>query len=295
MTFEEFLIKKKIDLAQFQTAEPGLFTEFQSHYSQMGPKSFDHTKKFLFNKLRRAYHLKEEPKPVPVKEVVEINEIAAQAEPLLSPTVEATVYTPRFRAGGTVKEEPGGESGKRKAESGTGDAAKPAYVPRFKAAGTTKASPQTPSSPETSDLRPQTSDNSPQTSDQPKPAYVPRFKAPVTTKPAEEPKEETADKPKPAYVPRFKAPVTAKEEPEGESGKREAESKTGDAAKPAYVPRFKAPVTKQQAPEASELRPQTSENSPQISDPGPAEEPKEEIADKPKPAYVPRFKPPKPQ
>ncbi|MEJ7694128.1 hypothetical protein, partial [Daejeonella sp.] len=170
MTFEEFLTKKKIDRVQFQTAEPGLFTEFQSHYRQMGPKSFDHSKKFLFNKLRRAYHLKEEPKPVPAKEVIEVNEIASQAEPLLSPTVEATVYTPRFRAGGIVKKEEA-ESGKLKTESGTGDEPKPAYVPRFKSpAATNKEQPQTP--PATSDLGPQTSDL--------KPAYVPRFKAPAT-------------------------------------------------------------------------------------------------------------------
>lgn len=100
MTFEEFIAKKKIDLAQFKTAEPGLFSEFQNHYSQMGAKSFDHSKKFLFNKLRRTYHLKEEPKPAIVQEPVEVNKIASQAEPLLSPTVAATVYTPRFRGGG---------------------------------------------------------------------------------------------------------------------------------------------------------------------------------------------------
>ena len=82
MTFEEFLVKKKIDLAQFKTAEPGLFLEFESHYSQMGEKSFDHSKKFLFNKLRRAYHLKEEPKPLVAQEKIEVNEIASQAEPL---------------------------------------------------------------------------------------------------------------------------------------------------------------------------------------------------------------------
>ena len=63
MTFEEFFIKKKIDLVQLKSAEPGLFSEFKSHFELMGEKSFDQVKKFWFNKLRRSYHLKEEPKP----------------------------------------------------------------------------------------------------------------------------------------------------------------------------------------------------------------------------------------
>jgi hypothetical protein len=86
LTFEEFSVKKKIDLAVFQQAEPALYSEFKSEYDQMGEKSFDHSKKFLFNKLRRTYHLKEEPKPA--KTSIEINEIASQAEALYSPTIE---------------------------------------------------------------------------------------------------------------------------------------------------------------------------------------------------------------
>lgn len=157
MTFEEFIIKKKIDLVQFKTAEPDLFSEFQSHYSQMGAKSFDHSKKFLFNKLRRTYLLKEEPKPVVAKETIEINDIASQAEPLLSPTIEATVYTPRFRAGGIAKPAQIAE----KPDAVKTD--KQAYTPRFKAPS---KSPENiieaeASSPPTSDLRPQTSDPKP--------------------------------------------------------------------------------------------------------------------------------------
>ena len=214
MTFEEFIIKKKIDLAAFKTAEPVLFLEFQSHYSQMGEKSFDHSKKFLFNKLRRAYHLKEEPKPA-AREPEMINQIASQAEPLLSPTVEATVYTPRFRAGGTTK---------TIQDTDTSDIAKnekPAYTPRFKAPA---KSPEDTSGTDTKS--PQTSDPvdpaSPPT-EKPKPAYVPRFKAAPKTKEDSEqvtpattasdilpqtPDPAKEDKPKPAYVPRFKPAIT---------------------------------------------------------------------------------------
>jgi hypothetical protein len=62
MTFEEFFIKKKIDLDALHKAEPALYEEFKLHYAEMGPKSFDHTKKYWFNNLRKLYHLKEEPK-----------------------------------------------------------------------------------------------------------------------------------------------------------------------------------------------------------------------------------------
>lgn len=237
MTFEEFLIKKKIDLAQFQNAEPVLFSEFRKHYSHMGPKSFDHTKKFLFNKLRRAYHLKEEPKPLPAKDVIEVNEIASQAEPLLSPTIEATVYTPRFRAGGTAKKE-NAESPKLKSESeseskeqASGNQAKPAYTPRFKPqpAKSPEAIPAeeakaTSSEPAKTAFKPRfkpgmtgtppKEDKEDIPAEKPSTEYVPRFKASLTTNPAEEKKEETpAVKPKSGYVPRFKAPAKANPSP----------------------------------------------------------------------------------
>ena len=62
MTFEEFFKKKKIDLATLEKAEGSLFSEFKTHFEQMGEKSFDHTKKYWFNKLRRQYVLAPEGK-----------------------------------------------------------------------------------------------------------------------------------------------------------------------------------------------------------------------------------------
>ncbi len=44
MTFEDFFNKKRIDLVALKAAEPGLFAEFEKHFTQMGEKSFDHTK-----------------------------------------------------------------------------------------------------------------------------------------------------------------------------------------------------------------------------------------------------------
>jgi hypothetical protein len=105
MTFEEFFAKKKIDLDQLKHAEPVLFDEFRFDYAQMGEKSFDHTKKYWFNKLRKIYHLR--PKPKPEVKKPEINPLASQAEPLSSPTiVEKPGYTPRFKPRVTSQPKP---------------------------------------------------------------------------------------------------------------------------------------------------------------------------------------------
>lgn len=57
MSLEEFLQKKKIDILAFKSNSLELFQEFESHFEQMGAKSFDHTKKYLFNKLRKQFPL----------------------------------------------------------------------------------------------------------------------------------------------------------------------------------------------------------------------------------------------
>lgn len=126
MTFEEFLLKKKIDPVQLRAAKPSLFSEFNSNFQQMGEKSFDHSKKFWFNKLRRAYLLEEEPK-LP-REGPEVNPVASQAEPLISPTIEATGYKPRFKPKLTAAEENDPAIIAKAPDSQE----KPVYKPRFK-------------------------------------------------------------------------------------------------------------------------------------------------------------------
>ena len=78
MTFEEFFLKKKIDREALKLADPALHEEFRTHYAEMGSKSFDHTKKFLFNKLRHLYPLKE----------------IAKTE---NPNTEKSAYKPMFK------------------------------------------------------------------------------------------------------------------------------------------------------------------------------------------------------
>ncbi|QXV65495.1 hypothetical protein INP83_20940 [Mucilaginibacter sp. 21P] len=98
MTFEEFFRKKKIDLTAMQSAEPGLFSEFKEHYEAMGEKSFDHTKKYWFNKLRLQYRLAPEVKE---EKVVIENRLAEQTivESLTEPAAANVGFKPRFKAG----------------------------------------------------------------------------------------------------------------------------------------------------------------------------------------------------
>ncbi|MFY8171272.1 MAG: hypothetical protein ACOVJ4_01390 [Sphingobacteriaceae bacterium] len=55
MTFEEFFAKKKINLDTLKSKDEVLFQELKNHFDQMGYKSFDYTKKYLFNPLRNQY------------------------------------------------------------------------------------------------------------------------------------------------------------------------------------------------------------------------------------------------
>ncbi|MDP2415708.1 hypothetical protein [Daejeonella sp.] len=194
MTFEEFLIKKKIDAVQLKAKEQIFFSEFESHFLQMGEKSFDHSKKFWFNKLRRAYHLKEEPKPV--KEEAKIAEIPASAQD--KPGTEAInqekpAYVPRFKAATA-----------QKADLPTQSDPPPAYVPRFKAAI------KMPEKVEDTGL------NKEESEEKAKPIYEPRFKAQIPVPEEKQPEitpesiPQSNEQAKQAYKPRFKPGLTKK-------------------------------------------------------------------------------------
>jgi hypothetical protein len=192
MTFEEFLIKKKIDPVQLKNTEQALFSEFNSHFNEMGEKSFDHSKKFWFNKLRRANPLKEEPKP----------ETITTASPISS--INLAAKTPPSKEDQIQKEEVGGEVTNPK----------PAFKPRFKANIITP--PQEQHTDAVSSIQAEAVDP-----EKPKPAYKPRFKAavPVTEEPKVENNTEDIPEqiilPKPAYKPRFK-PAMIRKDPEQE-------------------------------------------------------------------------------
>ncbi len=224
MTFEEFFKKKKIDLVQLKAAEPVLFAEFESHYAQMGEKSFDHTKKYWFNNLRRLYHTPEEVKVEKVK--IE--------NPLAEQTITESI-TERVKAP---------------------PAPKVGFTPRFKAGATKPAVEATPESPK-EESPAAASEEAPK----PKVGFTPRFKAGVT-KPAEESipepaKEEIpavpeeAPKPKVGFTPRFKAGVTkpaeatpVNPEPTPETKAEEPPTEEPPAPKLGFKPKFKAGITK---------------------------------------------------
>lgn len=57
MTFEEYLVSKKIDSNKFHTSEPERFEEWKYLFEQMHAESFTAHKKFLINPTRRKYLL----------------------------------------------------------------------------------------------------------------------------------------------------------------------------------------------------------------------------------------------
>ena|SRR6185312_5629656 len=135
MTFEEFFKKKRIDLAALEKAEPALFSEFKAHYEKMGEKSFDHTKKYWFNKIRRQFQLPPEVKtekprienPLAEQTVTEsLTEAPAAPSPKLG-------FAPKFKAGST----PGPAAAEKEKEESASSSqdestmAKPVYKPRF--------------------------------------------------------------------------------------------------------------------------------------------------------------------
>ena len=191
MTFEEFLIKKKIDPVQLQSKDQTFFSEFESHFLQMGEKSFDHSKKFWFNKLRRTYHLKEEIKivetPVIVQEKLSkepenedkpkyqsrFNAAKIQHNDLITQETEAKTtpkYIPRFKAAVNVSEQNLAAEIDKNAESE--QKVVPIYKPRFKAKIGEIGEKQ-------SEIQ---EESAPDSNSHPKPSYKPRFKPGITKK-----------------------------------------------------------------------------------------------------------------
>jgi hypothetical protein len=58
MTFEEYLISKKIDSASFKAAEPSRWKEWNDLFDQVSEQSFTAQKLYLINPTRRKYLLK---------------------------------------------------------------------------------------------------------------------------------------------------------------------------------------------------------------------------------------------
>ncbi|WP_293946647.1 MULTISPECIES: hypothetical protein [unclassified Sphingobacterium] len=229
MTFEEFFTKKKIDLKALKAADEPLFEEFKAHYSAMGEKSFDHSKKFWFNKLRKSFHLTAE-EVVVVKKPIQTDPVETAPAATDATATKPAGFKPRFKA--PAPSEPSNQKVEPKTEPSTTpseatdsavtETPKPAgFKPRFKPGVTKSAEPTE----ETAAPKGSSAESAPET---PKPTgFKPRFKpgvtktaAPEQSAPLEEnpvtPSETTAPAPaetaKPTgFKPRFKAGVTKTE------------------------------------------------------------------------------------
>lgn len=275
MTFEEFFKKKKINLQTFEQGEPALFFEFKTHYEQMGEKSFDHTKKYWFNKLRLRF-----PAPVEVKteKVVIENSLAEQTitESLIESAspIPNVGFKPKFRAGVTKPTEPAFPSTEdaepaitpQLSEENTEPAVVPpniGFKPKFRA-GITK--PAETASSSTEDAKPAITPPLPAENAEQAPSqlgFKPKFKAGIT-KPAETASPSTED-----------AKTAATPQPPAENSE-EAASVPPNIG---FKPKFRAGITKPAEPAIE-----------QKDKPEADETPKQSIDDKEvKPAYKPRF------
>ncbi|PRY49939.1 hypothetical protein B0I27_110113 [Arcticibacter pallidicorallinus] len=245
MTFEEFFNKKRIDLGLLKGANPALYSEFKSHFETMGEKSFDHTKKFWFNKLRHLYHLAE---PVKKATTQPETQIASQAEPLSSPTIEQNVPAIQAETGQEVK---------------APASPKPGFRPRSIPAPAVQKTEQP------ADTKDDAASDKP-AAPVSKPGFKPRNVKPVSgdlsedsQKTASRPGQDipsgasqgnAANTPRPAYKPRFNAGKIAEKTGDAEENEKEAIAGTTSPAqttvsskasasaaeqpKPAYKPRF---------------------------------------------------------
>jgi hypothetical protein len=317
MLFEEFFKKKKINLAALQQDDERLFSEFKDHYEQMGEKSFDHTKKYWFNKLRRRYPLPVEPK---VEKFKAENQIAEQ-------TVTDTLTEPSTRDQAPDLD----KSDLNEEKKPAAPAPKLGFKPKFKS-----ASPVPPATAEEAPINDTAKDEdipaeAPITP-APKTGFKPRFKAGLTnTTPAQEipqppveaPQEQeiksdvpseniastTASEPvspaKLGFKPRFKAgETTTKTTEETKAEAENPEIKETKVEEPAesselpstqtpppklgFKPSFKVDVT---STKPAEEVVKTQEQETVKEEPIAPEEQQTEEATAPKPAYKPRFKP----
>ncbi|MNW81676.1 hypothetical protein D3C86_107880 [compost metagenome] len=295
MTFEEFFIKKKIDLKALKAADGPLFEEFKAHYSAMGEKSFDHSKKFWFNKLRKSFHLKEEETPA-AKPAVKQAVIDTPTDTSGAEATKPAGFKPRFKAAITPAVDEAKTTEAPDSAKTENDSAPTGFKPRFKA-GVTKAPDAAATTPASEEATDETTPSAPKPT-----GFKPRFKAGVTKAPdaaattpaSEEAADETTPSaPKPTgFKPRFKAGVT--KAPDAAATTPASEETAPSAPKPTgFKPRFKAGVTKtetsEQVPQAAPMEKISSETTINAEPENNNSDTQEPVANKPT-GFKPRFK-----
>jgi hypothetical protein len=89
VTFDEFLIAKRIDGRAFRQAEPQVFDAWKNEFQQMHVNSFTVQKLNLINPIRRKFHLNE-----PVKPDVDVTPAAPTAKPV-APRIAKPMMKPK--------------------------------------------------------------------------------------------------------------------------------------------------------------------------------------------------------
>lgn len=64
MSFEDYLVGKKIDSNAFKSSEPERWNEWNTLFTELSPISFTAQKLYLINPIRRKYPLKSIPEPI---------------------------------------------------------------------------------------------------------------------------------------------------------------------------------------------------------------------------------------
>lgn len=207
-----------------------MYKEFRSHFTLMGEKSFDHSKKFWFNKLRKQYVLREDtvaasqPKGLHTT-TPNLNDDKADVSKDAPQAPKPAGFKPRFK--GTSLPKPADpDTTEPIIEKGETSAKPSGFKPRFNAAKLKKA-----------DTKDDATDQHPLTP--PEDALADKDKAESSTE--ESPEKPLMGKKPTGFTPRFKAGVTKKTEPPSEEN---AASKPEEAKPLGFKPRFKAGVTK---------------------------------------------------
>lgn len=254
MTFDEFFKKKRIDLVALEKAEPGLFNEFKNHFGQMGEKSFDHTKKYWFNKTRRQFPLAPEVKTEKPQIANPLAEQTITDSLTETPALAATPkvgFTPRFKAAAAPL--PAVEDKKSEETPAAATSPKIGFTPKFRA-----SSPPKPVTDDKKEELPSSVEATLPAAENAaaKPAgFVPRFKMKPKAGAEESTPAENAAAPqsaesvpvKPAYKPRFVPPKPKAEIKEESPAADDTPAATENTEKkPAYKPRFIPPKPKEQ-------------------------------------------------
>ncbi len=82
MEFDDYLRRRRLDVAAFRAAEPARAAQWEAWYSQLHPDSFLLQVKMVLNDVRRRYHLAEAPAPSPPAEGAAPRAAGRRARPL---------------------------------------------------------------------------------------------------------------------------------------------------------------------------------------------------------------------